>query len=150
MNKAFVRESEDSGQGNCPRCGSLGLLVGGDAVTAHLKPESQRAISRPAYFCETPSCDVVYFDHFERVATTGDVATAVFPKDPSAPICSCFGLTLDDVEEAADSGDLTRLRETIAKANAPDSRCTLLSPQGRKCTAALQRAYMRYQTSRGQ
>jgi len=146
MNKAFVREPDDTGQRNCPRCGSLGTPVGPGAVGGHLKATAARAVGEPAFFCPLPSCDVVYFDLFERIATTEELATSVYPKDPSAPICSCFGLTRDEIEEAAHTGDLTRVRETISKAKSADARCAVLSPLGRDCVAEVQRCFVRYQS----
>ena len=147
MNKAFVREPDDTGQRNCPRCGSLGTPVGPQAVGTHLKPDAPRTVGEPAFFCPLANCDVVYFDLFERIATTSDLIAAAYPKDPSAPICSCFGLTRDEVEEAARSGDLTRVRETIAKAKTSAAHCATLSPLGKDCVAEVQRCFVRYRAA---
>lgn len=144
MNKAFVREPDDNGQRNCPRCGALGLPVGEEAVAGHLDPQRPRTVGEPAFFCPTPTCEVVYFDLFDRVATTGVLRGPVYPKDPAAPVCVCFGLTREEIEEAARGGDLSRIREIIAHARSPAARCFLLSPEGRSCVAEVQRCFIRY------
>ena len=89
MNKAFVREPDDTGQGHCPKCGSLGVSVQERTLRAHLSDESLTGLSSAAFFCPFAKCEVVYFDMFERVVTTDVVRTPVWPKDPSAPICGC-------------------------------------------------------------
>ncbi|MBL9123708.1 MAG: (2Fe-2S)-binding protein [Planctomycetaceae bacterium] len=147
MNKAFVREPDDTGQRNCPRCGSLGIAVGPAAIDGHLLPDRARSVGRPAFFCPLPTCEVVYFDEFERAATTADLRAPVYPKDPAAPVCSCHGLTRDEIEEAARTGDLTRVREIIAQAKSPSARCAELSPLGRDCVAEVQRCFMRSRSS---
>jgi bacterioferritin-associated ferredoxin len=147
MNKAFVREPDDTGQRNCPRCGSLGMPVGPGAVGSHLKSDAPRTVGEPAFFCPLPNCDVVYFDLFERTATTDELTAPVYPKDPSAPVCSCFGLTRDEIEDAARTGELTRVRETIAKAKTSEARCAVLSPLGKDCVAEVQRCFIRYRAA---
>ena len=147
MNKAFVREPDDTGQRNCPRCRSLGTPVGPGAVASHLKSDSPRTVGEPAFFCPLPSCEVVYFDLFERLATVDDLTAPVYPKDPSAPVCSCFGLTREAIEESVRTGDLTLVRETIAKAKSPEARCAVLSPLGKDCVAEVQRCFVRYQAA---
>ena len=94
MNKAFVREPEDSGERHCPRCGSLGVSAGAAAVEEHLRPEALANLSQPAWFCPFPRCEVAYFDTFERSAGVDQLRYPVWPKDAEAPLCSCFGLTL--------------------------------------------------------
>ncbi|HEV3003023.1 MAG TPA: hypothetical protein VGX78_01115, partial [Pirellulales bacterium] len=98
MNKAFVKEPEDTGAAHCPRCGSLGIAVVGETLSAQLAPDDRRNLPDTAFFCPFARCDVVYFDQFERTVATGRLARPVFPKDPNAPICSCFDFTCDDIE----------------------------------------------------
>ena len=110
MNKAFVREPDDTGAGYCPRCGSLGTAVGRPTLAAHLRAEAVGQLSDPAFFCPFARCDVVYFDTFERTATTDVLVRPVYPKDPTAPLCGCFGLTREDVEQDVREGGVARVR----------------------------------------
>lgn len=143
MNKAFIREPEDTGQRHCPRCGSLGSLAGAAAVREHLVPEALATISETAWFCPFPRCEVAYFDTFERVATTAQLRYPVWPKDAEAPLCSCFGLLRDDIEQDIREGGVTRVRAVVERAKTPAARCTVLAPDGRPCVAEVQRYYMK-------
>lgn len=143
MNKAFVREPEDTGQRHCPRCGSLGTLATAAAVHEHLRPEALGSLSDTAWFCPFPRCEVAYFDTFERVVTVEQLRYPVWPKDPAAPLCSCFGLTCDDVEQDIREGVVTRVRAVVERAKSPEARCQALAPDGRSCVAEVQRYYMK-------
>lgn len=143
MNKAFVREPEDTGERHCPRCGSLGTPASAEAVREHLQPAALANLSETAWFCSFPRCEVAYFDTFERMATTDQLRYPVWPKDTEAPLCSCFGLTRDDVEADIREGGVTRVREVVQKAKTPEARCHITAPDGRPCTAEVQRYYMK-------
>src|SRR5687767_14506512 len=97
MNKAFVREP-DTTDVLCPKCGAAGQSVLRVAFEAHAPPEARRPLAASVYFCETPNCPVAYFDAFEAVVPATALVRPVHPKDSAAPFCSCFGLTIEDVE----------------------------------------------------
>jgi hypothetical protein len=143
MNKAFVREPDQTGPANCPRCGSLGRTVGAQTLDAWLPAGARRMLPDTANFCPFPRCEVVYFDHFERVITVDEVARPVYPKDPSAPLCGCFGFTLDDIESDLAEGGVTRTKALVARAKSPESQCATQSPDGHSCVAEVQRCYLR-------
>lgn len=143
MNKAFVREPDDTGQGHCPKCGSLGVAVQEPTLRAHLPAEALAGLSSSAFFCPFAKCDVVYFDMFERVATTDTIATPVWPKDPSAPICDCFGFSEADIEDDLREGTPRRIRELLAKSKSPEARCQTAAISGQCCMAEVQRLYMK-------
>lgn len=141
MSRAFVREPESSAD-YCPRCGSKGEAVGRETIQAHLPEGVTAALADPANFCPSPRCDVVYFDAFERVLLTGDLIGPVYPKDPDAPICACFGLTRHDIELDVSEGVVTRVRAIIEKAKSPEARCLHKAANGQPCTAYVQKCYM--------
>lgn len=143
MNKAFVKEPEDNGERNCPRCGSLGLPVASETLQAQLVAEAVGQISSSAFFCPLASCEVAYFDPYDRVATTAQLQRPVWPKDPEAPICACFSLTRDDVEADLAEGTVERTRQVVERAKSPEARCTLRAASGRSCVAEVQRYYMK-------
>jgi hypothetical protein len=142
MNKAFVRERDDTGQLHCPACGSLGIAVVRETWQAHVKPDAA-SLSETAFFCPYARCDIVYFDMFERRATVDQVRHGVFPKDPQAPICGCFGLSRDDVQADVDEGGVTRVRALLAKASSPAARCRTMAASGQCCAPDVQRYYMK-------
>jgi hypothetical protein len=142
MNKAFVRES-DATDVLCPRCQAVGIEALRAAFETHVPAEARRAMAASVYFCPTPSCDVAYFDAFEALVPTAALRRPVYPKDSAAPLCSCFGLTLDDVEADISDGTPRRIRELLAKAKTDAARCEELSPTGRSCVADVQRCYLK-------
>jgi hypothetical protein len=141
MNKAFIREP-DGTIDYCPRCGSAGQPVGIETIEHYLPKGTTKKISDPANFCPSPRCDVVYFDAFERIILKTHIAKPVYPKDPNAPICACFGLTRHDIEQDVSEGVVRRVKALLEKAKSPDARCTLLAANGQCCVAYVQKYYM--------
>lgn len=142
MNKAFVREP-DTTEVLCPRCGAAGATVLRAAFETNVPPDARRALAATTYFCATPTCPVAYFDAFEATVLTEALNHPVYPKDPRAPLCACFGLTIDDVEEDLAEGTPTRIRELLAKSKTPEARCQELSATGHSCIADVQRCYFK-------
>jgi hypothetical protein len=144
MNKAFVREPDDTGERACPQCGSRGLPVGAVTLKALLPEGSGYSLSDPAWFCPYPKCEVGYFDLFERTAPALALARLCYPKDPSGVLCSCFGLTLDDVESDVREGVVTRVKALLARSKSPEAHCVTTAPDGRSCMTEVQRYYMKF------
>jgi hypothetical protein len=142
MNKAFVREP-DSTDVLCPRCGAAGESVLRAAFDTHVPVKARRTLAASTYFCPTPNCPVAYFDAFEATVMADGLNHPVQPKDPAAPLCSCFGLTTDDVEADVAEGTPRRIRELLAKSQSPEARCEELSPTGRSCIPEVQRCYIK-------
>jgi len=148
MNKAFVKE-QDSTEGRCPRCGSPGTVVFQETLQAHLPPELLEHLTDTAFFCAQPRCGVVYFDLFDRVVEEANVKTPVYPKNSAAPLCACFGLTCEDVEEDIREGVVVRTRACIEKAKSPAAHCAVASPSGQSCIAEVQGYYMKLRARSG-
>ncbi|HVW00099.1 MAG TPA: hypothetical protein VHB77_07160 [Planctomycetaceae bacterium] len=145
MNKAFVRESDDDG-GWCPRCGSRGDAVAAETLDAHLLPERRRELGDFAFFCMTASCPVAYFDAFERSVNVDALRTRVYPKDPAAPVCACFGLTVDEIAAEAEAGGVQQVREVVLKSQSPDAECRTRAANGRPCAPEVQRCYFQHRS----
>jgi len=148
MNKAFLRES-DSTDEFCPRCGAAGSIVQRPTYLRFVRDPANCPLAEVANFCATPTCEVVYFDLFERVVTIESLVVPVYPKDLAAPICACFGLTPDDIERDLAEGGVTRTKACLLQAQSPAARCSEKSPTGRSCVAELQRYYLQRQNARG-
>jgi hypothetical protein len=146
MNKAFVREPDDDGRAYCPRCQSLGVPVGAGPLDTHIRPESRGKLQESAWFCPFPRCEVAYFNQLEAIVTVDDLNAPIYPKDPNAPICACFGVTYDDVIADVDEGSPTRTRQLLAKAKSNEARCATLAADGRSCVTAVQQLYMKLQS----
>jgi bacterioferritin-associated ferredoxin len=143
MNKAFVREP-DPGSEFCPRCGSEGQPVLRETIVAQLPPASESPLAVTANFCPQGTCEVAYFDMFERVILVSELRQPVFPKDPDAPICACFQFTAKEIDQDIAEGVVTRTKELLAKAKSDAARCAQLAPNGRSCVAEVQRYYMQH------
>jgi hypothetical protein len=143
MNKAFTRDPDPVESARCPRCQSIGLPVTRETLESFVLPEALGTVAESAFFCPYPTCEIVYFDVFDRALGTERVKKQVYPKDPNAPICGCFGLTLDDIEQDVNEGVVTRCKELINKAKSPAARCAIMSPNGQSCIAEVQRQYMK-------
>jgi len=148
MNKAFVREADDVAP-RCPDCDSPGQEVLPDTLAAQLTPELRTGLTESAWFCAFDRCEVVYFDAFGRSVRAEQLARPVWPKDPSAPLCPCFGLTAADIELDLAEGTVTRTRACVQRAQSPEARCTLNNPAGRSCVAEVQGYYMKRRNERG-
>jgi hypothetical protein len=144
MNKAFVKEPEPSDAGHCPKCGSLGTPVGPATLESHLSEGQRRLLSDNAFFCAYARCECAYFDMFERVISVSELQAPVYPKDLSAPICACFGFTVDEIEQDVLEGSVERVRALLAKAKSPDAHCITAAASGQSCAAEVQRYYMRF------
>lgn len=150
MNKAFVREPDDTGERRCPRCGSLGESVGPETLAAQLRPEGLQAVSESAWFCPFARCEVAYFDALERFVSVDLLRAPAYPKDPTAPLCRCFNFGIDDVEQDLREGGVTRVKALVQRAKSAEARCATMAPNGRSCIGEVQRYFLKrretYQT----
>lgn len=142
MNKAFLREPDQT-DSRCPACDAVGQSVGPQTLSAQLPPELRRRFAESASFCRTESCPVVYFDDFGARVERSELRRLIPIKDIDAPLCACFGLTRDDIEQDVAEGTVTRTKAIVLKAQAPDARCSTESPNGRPCLPEVQGYFMR-------
>jgi hypothetical protein len=143
MNKAFIREPDETGSLFCPACGSLGIAVGSQTWQAHVRDPGATPLAESAFFCPYAKCQVAYFDMFDRRVTTDELAHGVYPKDPQAPVCACFGMTLDEVRADARAGIVERVRELVEKARSPQARCRTTTASGQSCVGEVQRCFLK-------
>ncbi len=116
--------------------------MGGITLRAHLTGEQFAQIADPANFCPSPQCPVAYFDGFERVVLAAVLGRPVYPKDPNAPICACFGLTRADIERDVREGVVARTKAVLERAKSSQARCLEMAANGRPCVAFVQKYYM--------
>ena len=143
MNKAFVKESEDPGD-RCPACGGFGNSVRQVTLRAHVPDGARTHLAESAYFCPQPTCEVAYFDQFEQFVTVEQFIAPLYPKDPDAPICPCFGLLCHDIDADIDEGGVSRVKAHLRKAKSDLTQCATKTGDGRSCIAAVQKYYMQH------
>ena len=141
MNKAFVKETEDPGD-HCPVCSTIGQTVYQTTLEVHLPPEACVQLASSAFFCPDPTCEVAYFDQFERTIRTDRLRQPVYPKDSEAPICPCFGMKCEAIEADVREGVVTRVKAHLQRARSDEARCQTMAANGQPCIAAVQRYYM--------
>ncbi len=149
MNKAFMREPDDNGQRFCPRCQSLGVALTAETWRAHVAKPGEVQLAEQAYFCPFPRCDVVYFDEFDRVAVQREIAHPVYPKDADAPLCGCFGLTADDVEQDLREGALRECEPCWPRAKHPRPIAECSPPAVSAVSARCSAYYMKRRSELG-
>lgn len=142
MNKAFVREPDPT-DCVCPRCQVAGVPVPNSTVQSFVPLAKQAGLSASAYFCETPNCEVAYFDALESIVLAIDLTRAVYPKDVAAPLCGCFGLTEEDVRQDIDDGKPLRIRDLLQKSKTDAAHCSSADPQGTCCLPRVQKLYFK-------
>ncbi|WP_336521924.1 hypothetical protein [Planctellipticum variicoloris] len=142
MNKAFVREPDET-VSRCPACEGPGVVVRTTTLDAWVPGELRRRFTDSACFCGDPDCDVVYFDDLGGSVTRPELQRPVPGKDLDAPLCACFGLTREDIDDDIAEGGVIRTRTAVQRANSPEARCGALSPCGQSCAPAVQAYYMK-------
>ena len=142
MNKAFVRDPEPTVD-RCPRCGAAGQPVGSVILDSFVLPEARSQLGEAASYCPSESCPVAYFDAFDRRIEVAQLARPVYPKDPEAPICGCFGFTCAEIDEDVREGVATRTRAQLERARSPAARCSQYAANGQSCIANVQRCFMK-------
>ena len=148
MNKAFVREPDDTGAGHCPRCQSLGIAVSADTLAAQLVEGDRERLAEGAFYCPFPKCEVAYFDQFEQTVSADRLQQPACPKDPTAPICNCFGFTAAEIDADLADGTTVRVKALLAKTKSAEAHCATAAPDGRCCAAEVQRYYMRARSAK--
>lgn len=144
MNKAFVREPDDTLDARCPRCGVIGAGVSRETLRAHLGAGHATGLSDTAYFCANPRCEVGYYDAQGQTVGREHVRKPCYPKDPLGPICSCFGLTADVVEADAKAGRPEGVRALIAKSKTDAADCAVKAANGACCVPEVQKLYLKF------
>ncbi len=146
MNKAFVRDPEPTVD-RCPQCGAAGQRVGAVILDEFVRPEARNQLGEEANFCPTATCPVAYFDAFDRKVETEQLTRGVYPKDPDAPICACFGFTCAEIDKDLAEGAATRTRAQLERARSSSVRCSQAAANGASCVAAVQSYFMQHRGS---
>lgn len=143
MNKAFVREPDEPDDLHCPACGSVGQSVGAATIAAQVRAGAGAALGSSACFCPAPTCHVAYFDGFGQTISIDELRAPVYPKDPDAPICPCFGLKAQDVAADAQAGNPAGVRMLIERCRTQGEICATRAANGRCCQDDVQRVYLK-------
>ncbi|MFZ3385137.1 MAG: hypothetical protein WA144_14555 [Candidatus Methanoperedens sp.] len=133
----------------CTECGNTGKPVMEITLRSMVKEPVLETIGNPDgfYFCETPACEVVYFNNRQRVYLhKQDVKVRIGIKETEnpVPVCYCFGWTQERIfEQIRQLGYSTAVREIGAKIKADECACDINNPSGRCCLGEVNKTVKR-------
>ena len=134
-------------QPKCPHCGSKGSAIDVLTVKALLTEIALRHLAPvPLYFCEEPTCSVVYFTTDGQVYTKADVRVPVWQKEPggSRRICYCFDENEASIaRELAQTGRCDAVQRIRDHIEADRCACEVRNPRGTCCLGDLMTAVAR-------
>ena len=138
----------------CPVSGSRSKQADALTVKSLVRHLRFGAPTAQYYFCEDPSCDVVYFPWQSEAPTFGksDLGVRVGAKEKSDPIpvCYCFGVTRKDIqEEIQQSGKSTFVARIKAEVQRGNCACEVKNPSGKCCLGTVTRAVQEVRAKAG-
>lgn len=123
----------------CKKCGGKWRPVSEVTLKSLVKEPVLESIEslNGFYYCETPTCGVVYFNHEQQVYLHKEevkIRVGIKEiKDP-IPVCYCFGWTQERIfEQIKQLGYSTAIQEINAKVKAGECTCEIKNPSGRCC-----------------
>ncbi len=123
----------------CKECGNRGKSVKEVTLKSLVKEERIKDIYdlRDFYFCETPTCKVVYFNNQKKLYWHKEdvkVRVGIKETEDPIPVCYCFGWTREKIfEQIKQLGHSTAIQEISAKVKAKECACEINNPSGRCC-----------------
>ena len=130
----------------CPTCGQRTKKVKRLTMEHLLLPGAIPQIGNTQYyFCETPTCSVVYFPYDTSAAEfhKADLRVRVGVKETEEPVplCYCFGITRKEVwDEIENTGKTTVAGRIKAEVQAGNCACEVKNPSGKCCLGNVTRA----------
>ncbi len=122
----------------------MGIPVSRKTLLAQLPENIAREFAESAYYCPNPSCPVGYFDTWGSQAPANILRRPSYPKNPAAPLCSCFGITAVAIRQEAEAGRKDLLRELMARAEGSEARCETEAPCGNSCLHEARRVFLKH------
>lgn len=130
---------EKEGSFFCKECGHRGKSLKGITVKSLVREPKLGVIKsfEGFYFCETPTCKVVYFNNEQQLYLhKDDLKVRVGIKETEDPIlvCYCFGWTQEKIfEQIKLKGYSTAVQEISAKVKTGECACEIKNPSGKCC-----------------
>ncbi|MBI3670942.1 MAG: copper chaperone Copz family protein [Acidobacteria bacterium] len=130
---------------SCAACGSRSKRVAALTVKSLVRHLAFAAPRTQYYFCTAPGCDLVYFplDPEAPIYRRSDLLVRVEAKEPedSAPLCYCFGITRNAIDdEIRSTGRSTAAERITAEVKAGNCACEVKNPSGKCCLGSVTRA----------
>jgi len=145
MSQAFIREP-DAPEPRCPApsgCGGLGQSVTRASLVANVGEEAALVLGEELFFCPDPDCEVAYFDATGGRVGVDRLLERRWPKSLDAPLCACFGVTLETIASWAREGRTDQMKAFLERAQGPEARCLSRTHAGRSCVLDARRVFVR-------
>jgi len=124
---------------DCKECGNKGKSVKETTLRSLVKERNLGEIKSfdGFYFCETPSCKVVYFNNKQQIYLYKEdvkVRVGIKETEDPVPVCYCFGWTQEKIfNQIKQLGSSTAVQEISAKVKAGKCTCDINNPSGKCC-----------------
>ncbi|MCF6281578.1 MAG: hypothetical protein L3J28_05075 [Candidatus Polarisedimenticolaceae bacterium] len=121
----------EAAKNGCPACEARCKSVESATILHHLKkPWATPLTEQHYYFCDSPTCEVVYFGQNGTLLKRSDLRTVVGIKEGrgDAPLCYCFNVSKFDA--VANPAIFSFVMEQTKKGLCS---CTTSNPSGRCC-----------------
>lgn len=128
-----------TGASICKECGNKGKSVKDTTIRSLVKESKLGVIKdfKGFYFCETPTCQVVYFNNEQQVYFHKEdvkVRVGIKETEDPIPVCYCFSWTQAKIlDQIRQQGSTTVVQEISAKVKAGKCACEIKNPSGRCC-----------------
>jgi len=137
----------------CPKNEKVCKPVGRITVEALIRPERRHSLALlPYYFCDSPSCDVVYVSaSTEHVITKDQLQVRVGTKEnkDAIPLCYCFDFDKKAIWDDIRFKGRTDIPQIITqRIKAGECRCQVTNPSGNCCLGDIYRAVKEYSSFR--
>lgn len=129
----------------CPECGSRSKQVETLTVKSLVRQLPFRMVPAQYYFCEAPTCDLVYFaSNAEAPSFHRDdlrVRVGVKEETDPIPVCYCFGVSRQDIsDEIREKGKSSVAERIKAEVKAGNCACEVKNPSGKCCLGSVTHA----------
>lgn len=130
---------------SCPDCGSRSKQVKFVTVKSLVRHLPFGMPSTQYYFCETASCDIVYFPWDAKAPSFRRddllVRVALNESDVTLPLCYCFGISRKQIwDEIRQSGKSMAVERIRAEVKSGRCACEVKNPSGTCCLGNVVRA----------
>lgn len=132
-------DSVDKVSSVCKECGNIGKSIKEITIRSLVKESKLEDIKNPDgfYFCETPTCQCVYFNNIQQVYLHKEdvkVRVGVKETEDPIPVCYCFNWTKDKIfDQIKQQGYSTAIQEITTKVKAGECSCQIKNPSGKCC-----------------
>lgn len=133
----------------CKECGNKGITVKEITLKSLVKESKLEGIKNFTgfYFCQTPPCNVVYFNNEQNVYLHKEdvrVRVGIKENEDPIPVCYCFGWTQGRIfNQIKEQGYSTAVQEITAKVKAKECSCEINNPSGKCCLGEVSKVVKR-------